>query len=171
MLPEITEYRRLNLNAYIGITLWEYIYSLNQNPSVHSVVDPDLTIRNARFVNNLHHPYALEHDEVINESGWVGDSEGLPLGYIIQDGDQTCLTETRYFHPQCFWKHVAEKSYNHFNSILEQVGFVEFKLACVGDASTTSGENNLQYRVDTPYITFYIRTAWKHNFQAVFCFY
>lgn len=159
VLPEITEYVGLNLSTHVGKTLWEYKHTLRQNSLVHSVVDPNFTIRNARFVNNLHHPYALEHDEVINGSGWVGVHEGLPLGYIIQDGDQTCLTETRYFHPQCFWKHIAVKSRNHFNSILNQVGFEQFELTEANDKQTKDG-NNLCYSVVTSVFSF---TIWYED--------
>lgn len=159
VFTETTEYVGLNLSTYVGKTLWEYKHMLNQDPLVHSVIDPNLTIRNARFVNNLHHPYSFEHDDTMNPGGWVGDTEGLPSGYVIQDGDQTHLTKIRYFHSQCFWKHIAEKSYDHFNSILEQVGFEQFELTEAKDKQTKNG-NNLCYSVATPDFSF---TIWYEN--------
>jgi hypothetical protein len=108
----VRETRVISLADFVGKTLGEVKLTHTERVDAIYFMQPDILIRNDRFIDLSPKYPNPEHDWqkkfVKNERGWVSERDGIDDSYVIQEGDEGYFNVWSYFHSDCHLKSVAE---------------------------------------------------------------
>lgn len=121
----------ISLKDFVGKTLYEVQMIFNEKTdAIYYINQPELMIRNNRFIDLTPDPGYAEHNEkypnnkcVMNRNGWLGEKDGIDGGYVIQEGDDGYFNIWRYYHHACNRKKINEDQLVQYERILEKAGF------------------------------------------------
>jgi hypothetical protein len=116
-----------SLQEFVGQTLGDVKAAYAARTDAVYRMQPDILIRNDRFVD-LSPEYPETDDEwkkglVINEGGWVSESDGITDDYVIQDGDEGFFNVWQYFHSTCNRENLKTSEEQRFREVFTKAGF------------------------------------------------
>jgi hypothetical protein len=121
----------VSLDAFVGKPLMEFRFDLQERrDAVYRMNQPELIIRNDRFIDltpdPYHEEYNLKHPDtpmVINKNGWKGIKDGIDGNYIVQPGDEGYVNIWRFYHRTCNRQRINQEQLDEFSRIFTQAGF------------------------------------------------
>jgi hypothetical protein len=125
------EEQTIDLKDFIGKTIAEVNQiSIQRTDGIFLLNQPEIMIRNDRFIDltpdPAHEEHNTEHPDnvwVINKNGWVGEKDGIDSTYVIQEGDYGYFNIWKYYHKACNRKKMNELQLAQFERIFEKAGF------------------------------------------------
>jgi hypothetical protein len=152
-----------SLADFVGKTLAEMKAAYCQRNDAIYFMQPDVLIRNDRFIDRspkYHHPEKDWQKGIVkNEKGWMSEKDGITDEYVIQPGDEGHFNVWKYFHHECNKKHLAAEEQKYFREIFEKAGFKEIRLTETPNQYCPCEKCAPWYHVATKFGTFLI--GWR----------
>ena len=133
VVRHLTEH--IPLTDFVGKTLRNVRIAYSQKHDAIYRMQPDILIRNDRFIDNSPEYPDTEEDWqksiVKNANGWMSEKEGITDEYIIQTGDEGHFNVWKYFHQECNRINLSQGKERKFKDLFEKAGFKEIQMAAI----------------------------------------
>ncbi len=113
---------KVSYGNFVGQTLADVqaFYELRTD----TVIRVKLEIRNDRHIDlSLRYPEDKASKLLKNQFGWLNQDDGINYDYIIQEGDEGCLTVTDCYHQQCNQHNLLVAAEMRYKSFFQDAGF------------------------------------------------
>jgi hypothetical protein len=126
----------VSLDAFVGKPLLDVKLAFqDRKEAIYRMNQPELVIRNDRFIDlrpdPYHEEYNLKHPDspiVFNQRGWKGEKDGIDNDYIVQIGDEAYVNIWKFYHRICNRQRINQDQLDEFLRIFTQAGFDDLDL-------------------------------------------